>query len=76
MKTRSLRLPDELDAKIEQLAETERRSVNAEMVHLLEQATAAPVTSGIRVVHHINGNPYDNRPENLQVMDASERSGR
>lgn len=75
MKTRTLRLPDDLDATIERLATQDRRSVNAEMVHLLEQATTPPV-SGIRVVHHINGDPRDNRPENLQIMDAADRSGR
>jgi hypothetical protein len=26
------------------------------------------------VVHHVNGNRYDNRPENLEVMDVSEHS--
>jgi hypothetical protein len=73
MKTRTLRLPDDLDARIVRTAEDERRSVNAEIVHLLERATAP---SGVQVVHHINGDPRDNRPENLRIMDVADRSGR
>ncbi len=38
-----------------------------------EHIIGRPLAS-TEVVHHINGNKTDNRPENLQVMSASEHS--
>jgi hypothetical protein len=39
MKQLNVRLPDELHAALRALAEAEHRSLNAEIVHLLEGAT-------------------------------------
>lgn len=41
MKQTTLRLPEELYVQVEQQAEIDRRSVNAQMVYLLEQGAAA-----------------------------------
>lgn len=40
MKNLNVRIPDELHARLKALAEREHRSLNAEIVHLLEQAVA------------------------------------
>jgi hypothetical protein len=42
MKQLYLRLPDELHEYLVKLAERERRSLNAQIVYLLEQATQQP----------------------------------
>lgn len=41
--------------------------------HVMEQKLGRKLLSD-EVVHHINGNKLDNRPENLTVMSASEHS--
>lgn len=42
MKQTTLRLPEDLYAQVERQAEADRRSVNAEMVWLLESGLASP----------------------------------
>ena len=41
--------------------------------HIVEQYLGRPLRAD-EAVHHINGNRYDNRLENLQVMDRCEHS--
>lgn len=41
--------------------------------HVMEQHLGRQL-SRHEVVHHLNGDKYDNRPENLQVMSLSEHS--
>ena len=41
--------------------------------HIAEQMIGRKLFAN-EVVHHINGNKLDNRPENLMVMDAGEHS--
>ncbi|MFD7338803.1 Arc family DNA-binding protein [Streptomyces violascens] len=41
MKQLTLRLPDDVHARLTAQAETDRRSLNSEMVHLLEVALTA-----------------------------------
>lgn len=40
MKNLNLRVPDELHARLKALAESDHRSLNAEIVHLLDRASA------------------------------------
>lgn len=39
--------------------------------HVMEKIIGRPLTKK-EVVHHVNGNPLDNRPENLKLMTHSE----
>lgn len=36
------------------------------------QRRGRPRTGKGQAVHHLNGNPYDNRPENLRIVDITE----
>lgn len=70
MKNTTIRgIPDEVYEEIQQQATRSRRSVNAQMVYILERGATPPTEAG-RVVHHLNGDPSDNRPENLEIRDA------
>jgi len=46
-----------------------------EYVECREHRLVAGLPVG-KVVHHRNGDPADNRPENLEVLDSSEHSSR
>ena len=55
--------------------EMTRKGGKERAVHILlmEQLLGRPLKEN-EVVHHINGDKYDNRPENLQVMDRGEHT--
>ena len=52
-----------------------RRNSDCRFVHILvaERALGRPLKKG-EVVHHINGDPFDNRRENLIIMKQAEHS--
>jgi hypothetical protein len=52
MKQLYLRLPDELHEQLVKIAERERRSLNAQVVYLLEQAVQQPPQSPKRAQEH------------------------
>jgi hypothetical protein len=70
MASTTLRLPDGLYDRIRAVAELDRRSVNSELVWLLERGIdcqeGRPEALS-RSIRHKNGDPRDNSISNLEV---------
>jgi hypothetical protein len=72
MRPRSVKVDDDLWLAAHNAAAVLRTDVSTEirasLRALVRRAARQP---GPTALHHINGNPYDNRPENLQIVDLA-----
>ncbi|WP_199041474.1 FitA-like ribbon-helix-helix domain-containing protein [Glycomyces salinus] len=57
MATFTIRIPDDLHARLKARARTEHRSVNAEIVHLLETVLNSPADAGPRASNRPDSPP-------------------
>lgn len=55
MKTRTIRMPDTLEAQISQMALVSRRSFTAQVILMLEQAIDGSVESDLRLIQEMRG---------------------
>lgn len=78
MKHLSLRLGDDLHARVKDTAEADKRTLNAQVEWLLEAGLEARERGGAvislrgLVLHHKDGNPYNNDLDNLELVDPKE----